>query len=152
MNLRKVLAANVSALMDARNMKSNLDVVKASETRLSNGKLGRIRAASHPTDVDSLEELARTLGVEAWQLLVNDLDPGAMPVLQKTALIRQIQELMQQDTRNHLQGKTRAIPKNEFEYSEVEITHKNRQQLAGTELDVKRASIHKTKKLPDKVN
>ena len=55
-------------------------------------------------------------------------------------------------THKHLQGKTRAIPKNEFKYSEVEITLKDRQQLKGTGLDAERAAIHKTKKLSDKVN
>ena len=121
MDLRKTLATNVNTLMKARHMKNNLDLVSASETRLSNGKIGRIRAASHTTDVDSLEELAKTLHVAPWQLLVPGLNPSALPTLSNASLLSEIKELFRQ---NNQSSKLVKTLEQDFEVTEYSVTRK----------------------------
>jgi len=71
MRPREILSANVRALMAARPALSTIKkIVDASNGQLSNGKVGRITAASHTTDVDTLEALAKVFDMESWQLLV----------------------------------------------------------------------------------
>lgn len=70
MGIKDVLAANLKALMREHPRLERLpDITAASNGRLSNGKLDRIRRAAAATDVDTLEELAGVFGLEAWQLL-----------------------------------------------------------------------------------
>lgn len=95
MRARDILGANVRALMAAN---KRLDTIKKVSVEsggvLSNGKVGRITAASHVTDVDAIGELARVFGVEPWQLLVPGLDPGSLPMLASPALLEQIRDLV----------------------------------------------------------
>jgi transcriptional regulator with XRE-family HTH domain len=62
-------------------------IVAASDKRLSNGTLDRIRRGASATDIDTLEELAATFGVEPWQLLVEGLNPQALQVLQQVKVL-----------------------------------------------------------------
>lgn len=45
-------------------------IIKASDGRITNGTLDRIRRAVAATNVDMLAELGQVFGVEPWQLLV----------------------------------------------------------------------------------
>lgn len=84
MRPRQILSENLKALMKAR---PDLDllpkIVAASDKRLSNGTLDRIRRGASATDIDTLEELATTFGIEPWQLLIEGLNPQALHVLQQ---------------------------------------------------------------------
>jgi len=51
------------------------------KTGFKNGTAQRVLKAETSIGVDILAELARGLGVEAWQLLVKDLDPDNLPTL-----------------------------------------------------------------------
>jgi transcriptional regulator with XRE-family HTH domain len=82
MRPRQILSDNLKALMGARPDLDRLPkIVEASGKRLSNGTLDRIRRGASATDIDTLEELASTFGVEPWQLLVEGLNPQAVHVL-----------------------------------------------------------------------
>lgn len=48
---------------------------------VSNGTLDRTRRAASAINVDDLARIAGAFGLEAWQLLVPDLDPAAPPEL-----------------------------------------------------------------------
>lgn len=106
---RHVLSRNVRALMD---MRPDLDtirkVVKASGTRLSNGKVGRITTASHATDIDTLQALADVFGVQPWQLLVRDLNPHALPRLVDAEVLNQLMDVVAGRTAMPEEGKPAA--------------------------------------------
>jgi hypothetical protein len=89
---REVLSANLKALMAADPDRAGTikKVAAASGTALSNGKVGRIYAASHTTDIDTLQHLAAVFGLEPWQLLVNGLNPDALPRLADASVLAQI--------------------------------------------------------------
>jgi hypothetical protein len=88
---REVLSTNLRALMQARpDLGTIKKVATASKSNLSNGKIGRIYAASHTTDIDTLQALSSVFGVEPWQLLVPDMNPLALPRLADAAVLAQI--------------------------------------------------------------
>jgi transcriptional regulator with XRE-family HTH domain len=87
---REVLSANLRALMASSELTTIKKVAEASGTALSNGKVGRIYAASHTTDIDTLQHLANVFGLEPWQLLVNGLNPKALPRLADAAVLHEI--------------------------------------------------------------
>jgi hypothetical protein len=85
---RMVLSTNLRTLMGAVPALGTIKkVADASASKLSNGKVGRIYAASHTTDIDTLQDLADLFGVQPWQLLVPDLKPQALPKGSKEALL-----------------------------------------------------------------
>jgi hypothetical protein len=86
MSTKTVLAKNLKALMTQRPSLDTLPkITKATNGRLSNGKLDRVRRAAVATDIDTVEQLAEVFGVSAWQLLQEDMEvaaglsPEAMP-------------------------------------------------------------------------
>jgi hypothetical protein len=68
-----------------------------------NGVLDRIRRAEGACRIDSLAQLARVFGLEAWQILVPDLDPRKLPQLEMSAETAQ-------ELRQHLDAIARIIP------------------------------------------
>ena len=92
---RQILSANLRSLMDERpDLGTIKKIVSSSGSKLSNGKVGRIYAASHTTDIDTLAHLAEVFGVHPWQLLVEDLNPKALPQLADLSLLSRIQQLV----------------------------------------------------------
>jgi hypothetical protein len=93
---RDVLSQNLRRLMESR---PDLDTIKkivlASGESLSNGKVGRIYAASHTTDIDALRDLARVFDLEPWQLLVENLNPEALPRLADALVLAEIFDAVQ---------------------------------------------------------
>lgn len=65
-------------------------IVVATDGRLSNGKLDRIRRADATTDIDALYEIATIFDLQPWQLLVENLDPSAPPTLNDAKVLSQI--------------------------------------------------------------
>lgn len=88
---REILSKNLKSLMGSRPELSTIKkVADASDSVLSNGKVGRIYAASHTTDIDALQHLADVFGLQPWQLLVDGLNPKALPRLADAAVLNQI--------------------------------------------------------------
>lgn len=77
---RQVLANNLKALMAAHPQFSTLPKITAAGGP-PNGVLDRIRRADSACRIDSLAQLAKVFGLEAWQMLVPDLDPKHPPHL-----------------------------------------------------------------------
>lgn len=94
MRPKDVLASNLNRLMQANpHLETNLKIVAQSGGRLSNGKLGRIRLGGK-TDIETIGDLADVFGIEPWQLLVEELNPKALPQLTTTPLIEQVRALV----------------------------------------------------------
>lgn len=95
MRPRDVLAENLKALMKAKPELARFDDIEAaSDKRLTNGTLDRIRRAAVATTVDRLADIAEAFGVEPWQLLVEGLNPEALPSLTTTPLLEEIRSLV----------------------------------------------------------
>lgn len=79
--LKEVLAENVTAIMDTLDLAQD-DVAKAARRcgmKLSQSTVGRVKRAAFPASLDTIEALAIGLGVLPWQLLIDTLDPKALP-------------------------------------------------------------------------
>jgi hypothetical protein len=106
---REVLSQNVRALMSANpDLGTIKKVADASGSALSNGKVGRICAASHTTDIDTLQHLADLFGLEPWQLLVESLNPQALPRLADATVLNQILDAVSRPVTRNL-GQTLPI-------------------------------------------
>lgn len=91
MRPRDVLADNLRALMKARPDRSRFpDIQAASKGSLTNGTLDRIRRAEVAITLDKLGDLADAFGLAPWQLLVEGLNPEALPQLLTSDALRQI--------------------------------------------------------------
>ncbi|OUM00549.1 hypothetical protein [Variovorax sp. JS1663] len=85
MSTKTVLAQNLKALMAQRPTLDTLPkITKASGSRLSNGKLDRVRRAAVATDIDTVEQLADVFDVSPWQLLQENLGASAALVPAKS--------------------------------------------------------------------
>jgi hypothetical protein len=104
-SVRDILSRNVRRLIDeARQSRPQLgSIVKVSEyskkithgsSSLSKSRVGRIVTGSHPTDIDALTDLAEAFGLQPWQLLVENLNPKALPRLADAALLSQIKQIV----------------------------------------------------------
>lgn len=71
---RDVVAANLKALMAATPSLRLLPQITA-VCGVSNGTLDRTRRAASAINVDDLARIAGAFGLEAWQMLVPELDP-----------------------------------------------------------------------------
>lgn len=114
--VRQILAANLDRLKrTAPEYSSAKKIADASGGALTNGTVGRIMAASHTTDLDKLEALARLFQLQPWQLLVDDLDPERPPLLVNADLVEQIKavvtaELIRKDDAQDEKESTDARP------------------------------------------
>lgn len=109
---RQVLSENLKALMAHREDRGTLKkITAASRGKLTNGTLGRVRAATHATTVDTLGDLAEVFALEPWQLLVPDLKPEALPQIAGAELLETIRSLVAgQDRRALLPDTHQAQP------------------------------------------
>jgi transcriptional regulator with XRE-family HTH domain len=87
--VEKILAENVRALMDANKMTLGTQpkVAKATKGKLDQTTIGRVLAAKHRVQIDTLQALAEAFNLEPYQLLIPDLDaknPQAMRSLSQT--------------------------------------------------------------------
>ena len=99
MGARAILSENLRRLMaHAKETQPHLSAIRkvaaASNGRLTNGTVGRIAAGSHTTDIDTLADLAEVFGLQPWQLLVENLNPKALPHLADAALLSQIKQIV----------------------------------------------------------
>jgi hypothetical protein len=102
---REILSKNVRRLIDdARETRPHLgSILKVAEassrlthgsTSLSKSRVGRIVTGSHPTDIDALTDLAEVFGLQPWQLLVEDLNPKALPQLADADFLSQLKRIV----------------------------------------------------------
>ncbi len=71
LDTKKILAANLSALLDSRPDISRLNLSK--QIKVADGTLGRIKYGTGNPTIEVLEQIASFFRVEAWQLLTPDL-------------------------------------------------------------------------------
>jgi hypothetical protein len=100
MRARDILSKNVRALIeDARESKPELGTIKkvaeVSGGRLTNGTVGRMATGESPVNIDAVGDLARVFGLEPWQLLVENLNPKALPRLADSSLLSQIKAMVE---------------------------------------------------------
>lgn len=89
MEIKKLLAANIQAVMKVRGFKNGAELARASG--VSAAMVGNILREERDTTTGTLVKLAKALRVQPWTLLVNadSIDaataPGAAPLLQNYA-------------------------------------------------------------------
>jgi hypothetical protein len=107
---RQILSTNLKGLMAERpGLETIKKVVLASDSKLSNGKVGRIVKASHTTDIDTLRDLAAVFSLEPWQLLVEGLNPASPPVLIDAAVIAKLREVAAPPKFNDMAPETHGL-------------------------------------------
>ncbi len=79
---RSVLAKNLKALMGHGDLNQTALGKKAG---VAVSTIGRILAAKHAPDIETLASIAHALGVTTWQIMVPRLDPTNPPVLQNAS-------------------------------------------------------------------
>lgn len=89
---RETLAANINALIDSDTPKGARRSVRAWAMKkgLDVKLIDRMTKGEHSVTIDKLQEVATSLGVQAWQLLLEDFDP----VHPATALITEDERAM----------------------------------------------------------
>ena len=78
---RKVLWANVLALMEARWERENLTRL-AREADIGPGSATRLKQQQTSVGLELVDKIAALFGLETWQLLVPGFDPNNPPTLQ----------------------------------------------------------------------
>lgn len=85
MSARDILAANIQRLMDANPSLSSLVKVAAEAKRkghtVSKNAVDSAKSGSHAVNMDTLDGIARAFEMDAWQLLVPNMNPSNPPVL-----------------------------------------------------------------------
>jgi transcriptional regulator with XRE-family HTH domain len=76
LDAKKILADNLSALLESRPDISRLDLSK--QMKVADGTLGRIKYGTGNPGVEVLEQIARFFRIETWQLLAPDLGKTVM--------------------------------------------------------------------------
>lgn len=121
---REVLSANLRELMHARPELGTIKKVaeatvgfrlNGEDMHLSNGKVGRIAAASHTTDIDALHSLAKVFGLEPWQMLVKGLNPKALPRLVDATAMGELLDALQRSRQESVRKTTVDSPAHQVE-------------------------------------
>lgn len=85
MSARDILADNIQRLMEANPALSSLVKVAAQAKRkghtVSKNAVDSAKSGSHAVNMDTLDGIARAFEMEAWQLLVPNMNPNNPPVL-----------------------------------------------------------------------
>jgi len=85
MSARDILATNIQRLMDANPPLSSLVKVAAEAKRkghtVSKNAVDSAKSGAHAINMDTLDGIARAFEMEAWQLLVPNMNPNNPPVL-----------------------------------------------------------------------
>jgi hypothetical protein len=83
-----VLAENIINLMEFHGILSNAALAKAAKIDAST--VGRMINKKHASQIDRVQAVARVFELDAWQLLIPNLDPSNPPVAQLTAVERDL--------------------------------------------------------------
>ena len=78
---RATLAANLRRMIDADTPNGARPSIRAWATArgLNVRMIDRLVKGQHAVTLDKLEEIAAACGVKTWHLLLDDLDPSALP-------------------------------------------------------------------------
>lgn len=84
---RAVLADNLLRMIEASSPKGERLSIRAwaMARGLDVRMIDRLTKKQHAVTLDSLDRIAAACGLQAWQLLVPDLDPASPPVAEITA-------------------------------------------------------------------
>ena len=95
--MKQVVAENVAALMKDRRLKQQhvAALAKQRGAPIDQTTVGRIARAEIPTTVDKLHAVALGIGVEPWQLLIDGLDPKALPEAGAGGIAKDERELLE---------------------------------------------------------
>jgi transcriptional regulator with XRE-family HTH domain len=79
----QIVAENTATLMwyDPKTKRSRIPQSFLAKKGVSQATIGRILRAAVETNIGHVEKIAAEFGLEAWQLLVDDLDPALPPLL-----------------------------------------------------------------------
>jgi hypothetical protein len=79
--VRLTLARNLRALMNAHEDRNTIEklVLRGGGT---NGTIGRMLKGDTSSRIDAVTQVARVFNLQAWQLLVPNLDPAHPPALE----------------------------------------------------------------------
>jgi hypothetical protein len=83
MSIRETLAENLIALMSAT-PECGTEKLLRKRAKVGGGTVDGARQAKSAVTLDSLDKLAKAFGLEAWQLLVPNLNPRNRPVIHLT--------------------------------------------------------------------
>lgn len=86
MKAKIILAANLSRAMKLGGAKTRSQLGLKTASGVAQATIGRILRAETDATIDTVQALARTLDLEAWHLLVPDLDPKNPPTMKKMTL------------------------------------------------------------------
>lgn len=134
MRARAVLSKNVRALIEAaRESAPHLGAIRKiaeqSSGKLTNGTVGRIAKGTHTTDIDTLADLAEVFGLHPWQLLVENLNPKALPRLVDTEFLSQMRQIV-----DVAQGTNQGISPSPTDELPLQKAERSRQVVVGPSL------------------
>lgn len=87
MDIRQILAANLAQLQAQHKDLSSTPAIERATAELGEGKrigktvIQQVQKCKTPFNLDDLQTLAELFGLDAWQLLVPQIDPEHPPVL-----------------------------------------------------------------------
>ena len=99
-NSRTIISENLSRLMhldDPKHRISQKDMGK--QAGCDQRTIGRILSKDMAATVDMLDGIAKSFGLECWQLLTPDLDPTNPPINHMTESEKQLYERMRESAR-----------------------------------------------------
>ena len=88
MSTAEILSDNIASLMADRQITSDAQLGKLAT--IDQKSIWRIRNRDQSPTVDTLEKLASAFGLQAWQMLIPNLDPKNPPVFVITDTERQL--------------------------------------------------------------
>ena len=79
-NPRAILARNLKALMDSKSGPTS-EMALARKSGVAQATIGRIKRQETAASIETVDQLAKAYGLQAWHLLVAGMDPANPPVL-----------------------------------------------------------------------
>lgn len=90
MDIKDVLSRNLKALMDYHAIKSQGELGRLS--KIDQTTIGRMLNKKNAAQIDKIQAVAKVFDLDAWQMMVPNLDPSNPPVAQITAIERDLYE------------------------------------------------------------
>ena len=90
MDPKEVLAVNLQRLMEHHSVVSQSDLAR--RCKVDQTTISRILARKNAAQIDKIQAIARVFGLDAWQMLTPGFDPANPPVVQLTAIERELYE------------------------------------------------------------
>ena len=78
--IRAVLSQNLKALLSSKSGPTT-EIALGKKSGVAQATIGRIKRQEVAATIETVEQIAKAYGLEAWQLLVAGIDPTNPPVL-----------------------------------------------------------------------